>query len=82
MFLQAHLLVQDLSIIYYFELHFCQSIGLKFAMLELKMTLIKIMRKFEVQKCDNTVKELDFAEGVIGIFTHPVVVAFKRRIHQ
>ena len=49
-------------------------------MLELKMTLIKILRKFEVHKCANTVKALDFAEGVIGIFTHPVKAIFKRRI--
>ena len=54
-------------------------IGIKFALLELKMALIKIYSKFETMQCEKTVKTLEFIEGVIGIFNHDVVVKFKRR---
>nr|QUF59376.1 cytochrome p450 CYP3045A1 [Brachionus angularis] len=54
-------------------------IGIKFAMLELKMCLVKIFRKFEAKTTDNTVKELNFIEGVIGILTHKVNLQFKKR---
>ena len=54
-------------------------IGIKFALLELKMALIKIFQKFEVHTCEKTVKNLDFIEGVIGILTHDVLVVFKNR---
>ncbi len=54
-------------------------IGIKFALLELKLTLIKIFRKFEVHPSARTVKELHFIEGVIGILTHQVNLVFKKR---
>ena len=54
-------------------------IGIKFAMLELKMTVVKLLRKFEVKSCQTTPKNLDFVEGVIGILSHDVNVCFTRR---
>ena len=54
-------------------------IGIKFALMELKMSLIKIFSKFEAKTSPNTVKELDFIEGVIGILTHDVKLIFERR---
>lgn len=54
-------------------------IGIKFALMELKMALIKIFRRFEARTTENTVKELDFIEGVIGILTHEVNVIFRKR---
>ena len=54
-------------------------IGIKFAYTELKMTIIKILRRFQVLPCDKTVKELNFIEGVIGIFDHDITLVFKRR---
>ena len=53
-------------------------IGIKFALMELKLTLIKVLSKYETRPC-STVKELDFIEGVIGILTHEVNVVFKKR---
>ena len=55
-------------------------IGIKFAKMELKTTLVRIFSEFEAFPSDNTVKKLDFIEGVIGILTHPVNVIFKKRI--
>lgn len=57
-------------------------IGIKFAMLELKMCIVKLLRKFEVKSCDATPKQLDFVEGVIGILSHEVPVLFTKRNNE
>lgn len=54
-------------------------IGIKFAQMELKTVLIEIFRRFEVKTTEQTVKKLDFIEGVIGILTHKVDLVFKKR---
>jgi hypothetical protein len=48
-------------------------------MLELKMALIQIFRRFEAKTTTNTIKNLDFIEGVIGILTHKVNLVFTKR---
>ena len=57
-------------------------IGIKFALMELKMSLIQIFRRFEAKACENTIKNLDFIEGVIGILTHPVNLKFTKRVFE
>ena len=54
-------------------------IGMKFALMELKMCLIKIFSRFEVKTTENTNEKLDFIEGVIGILTHEVKLMFQKR---
>lgn len=54
-------------------------IGMKFAFIELKMCLVKILSKFQVKSTEKTVEKLDFIEGVIGILTHDVDLAFQKR---
>ncbi len=39
--------------------------GIKFALLELKVALIKILRKFEIKRSANTLDELKFTEGLV-----------------
>lgn len=54
-------------------------IGMKFALMELKMSLIKIVGKFQIKTTKQTVEKLDFIEGVIGILTHDVNLMFQKR---
>ena len=52
---------------------------MKFAFIELKLALIKILQKFEVCKSENTPDELEFIEGFVRSPSQPIKVVFKER---
>ena len=52
---------------------------MKFAMIEVKLALIKILQKFEIQKSENTPVELEFIEGIVRLPSQPIKVIFKER---
>ena len=52
---------------------------MKFALLEIKMAIIKILQKFEIFACENTPDVLEFVEGVVRSPRQPVKVVFNER---
>ncbi len=54
-------------------------VGMRFALVEIKIALVKILRKFEIHTCDKTIKTLDFNDGVTRSSKHPITVVFKKR---
>ncbi len=52
---------------------------MKFAIIEMKLAIIKIVQKFEVCKSENTPVELEFVEGFVRLPSQPVKVMFKER---
>lgn len=55
-------------------------VGMKFALLEVKLTLVKILSKFIVEPSLNTPDELFFAENVVRRPKHGIPVIFTKRI--
>ncbi len=52
---------------------------MKFALIEIKMAIIKILKKFEIFACENTPDVLEFVEGVVRSPRQPVKVVFNER---
>jgi hypothetical protein len=53
--------------------------GMKFAMIELKMALVKLLQRFEINASENTPEKLEFIEGIVRSSKNPIRVIFKRR---
>ncbi len=53
--------------------------GMKFALIELKLALIRILKQFEVHASSNTPVKLDFVEGIVRSPKQPIKVVFKKR---
>ena len=53
--------------------------GMKFAMNELKLTLIKMLQNFEVCASENTPQTLEYTEGFVRLPKQPIKVIFKKR---
>jgi hypothetical protein len=55
-------------------------IGMKFAILEMKVALIKIINNFQICKSKNTVENLEFCEtGVVRRPLDGISLLFKKR---
>lgn len=54
-------------------------IGMKFAILEVKIALVRILMNFEILAGPNTPKQLDFVEGVVRKPKDGVNVIIKKR---
>ena len=53
---------------------------MKFALLEMKVALVRILRKFEIQKSQNTPEELEFVQGIVRVPKNGVKVILKQRV--
>ena len=53
---------------------------MKFAQLELKIGLVKLVQNFLIQATPNTPDELEFDEGSVRVPKNGVKVIFKKRI--
>ena len=54
-------------------------IGMRFALLEIKLTLVKVLRKFNVFPSENTPKTLSFVEGIVRRPKNGISVTFGKR---
>ena len=54
-------------------------IGMKFAFLELKIGLVKLLLNYEIAASENTPDKLEFDEGSVRVPKHGVKVIFKKR---
>ena len=54
-------------------------IGMKFAMTEMKMSLLKMLRKFEIVSTEGTPREYKYQEGIVRSMIDPVNVILRRR---
>ena len=54
-------------------------IGMKFAILELKIGLVKLIHKFEIHSTQNTAEKLEFEESSVRVPKNGVHVIFKKR---
>ncbi len=54
-------------------------IGMKFALLELKIGLAKILNNFEIKPSDSFPEQLEFQEGIVRTPKDGVNVLFKKR---
>ncbi len=54
-------------------------IGMKFALQELKLALVKLLTNYEIAAGPSTPKELEFTEGVVRVPKNGVRVIFKKR---
>ena len=52
---------------------------MKFALVELKLALIKILQQFEIQPSPNTPKNLEYIEGLVRSPKQPIKVIFRER---
>jgi hypothetical protein len=52
---------------------------MKFALIELKMALVKLLLNYEIKPTDNMPSELEFREGVVRTPKDGVNVVFKKR---
>lgn len=55
---------------------------MKFAIIEIKMAMIKLLRSYEVHACDKTPKHLELIEGVVRVPKEPIVLSFQKRTFQ
>lgn len=62
--------------LYNVTLHFK---GMKFALLQIKLVLIKILKTYELEVTDSTPKYLEFVEGILKTSKHDVPILFKPR---
>ncbi len=53
---------------------------MRFALLEVKLTLVKVLRKFNVIPSANTPNKLSFVEGVVRRPKNGISVTFNNRI--
>jgi cytochrome P450 len=73
-----------LYIISFFKLNHIFNItflnkGMKFAMIELKLSLIKILKAYELLPTQNIPDKLDYIEGFVRLPNKPISVIFKKR---
>ena len=54
-------------------------IGMKFALQEIKFSLVKLLKKFEIAPGPNMPDELEFSEGAVRVPKNGVPVIFKPR---
>ncbi len=54
--------------------------GMKFALLELKIGLVKLIQKYEIHATPNTPDKLEFDEGSVRVPKNGIRVLFKNRI--
>jgi cytochrome P450 len=55
--------------------------GMKFALIEVKLSLVKLLSKFEIVKSEHTPTKLEFEEGpAIRRPKHGIPVIFKKRV--
>lgn len=55
-------------------------IGMKFALLEVKLTLVKILRKYTLEPGLNTPVEMEFTENIVRQPKHGIAIIFKKRV--
>ena len=53
--------------------------GMKFALIQIKLALVNILQKFEVQRTINTPEKLEFVEGILRSPMHDIPILFKRK---
>jgi len=54
-------------------------IGMKFAIVEMKLALVNLMRNFELFPSENTPKTLEFIEGIVRQPKNGIPLIFKKR---
>ena len=54
-------------------------VGMRFALLELKLTLIKLLLRYDVIATENTEKLIEFEEGIVRRPKNGVKVLFRKR---
>ena len=52
---------------------------MKFALIELKLSLINIVKYYEIQPNEFTKKSVDFKEGIVRNIKDEIIVTFKKR---
>nr|QUF59379.1 cytochrome p450 CYP3045C2 [Brachionus angularis] len=55
-------------------------IGMKFAIIEMKIALVKLLLNFELKKSSKTCLELDFNEGIVRQPKNGIDICFKKRV--
>ena len=56
-------------------------IGMKFAIVEMKLALVNLLRSYELHPSKNTPKELSFVEGIVRQPKDGVPLMFKKRVN-
>ena len=52
---------------------------MKFALVELKLALVKILKAYEMLPTPSTPDQLDYIEGFVRLPNKPISVVFKKR---
>ena len=55
---------------------------MKFALVEIKIALVNILRQFQVLPSANTPEKLEFIEGIVRSPKHGIKVQFKKRASE
>lgn len=56
-------------------------IGMRFALIEVKITLAKILRQYDILASENTPTVLEFSEGVVRRPKHGIPILIKKRVN-
>ena len=54
-------------------------IGMKFALVEMKLALVNLIRNFVIVSTENTPKKLELIEGIVRAPKHDLPVRFMKR---
>jgi hypothetical protein len=54
---------------------------MKFAIVEMKLALVNLLRSYELHPSKNTPKELSFVEGIVRQPKDGVPLSFKKRVN-
>ena len=57
-------------------------LGMKFALIQMKLTLVNVLSKFDVCASENTPHSLEYIEGILRSTTSTIPVLFKERQEQ
>ena len=52
---------------------------MKFAVVEIKLAMIKLLRMFEINTCDKTSKKLELTEGIVRSPKESIILKFQKR---
>jgi hypothetical protein len=52
---------------------------MKFALFEIKIAMVKILRQYEIIRSLNTPEKLEYVEGIVRSPKNPIPVIFKKR---
>ena len=55
---------------------------MKFALIELKIALVKLLQEFSIHPAKNTPSRLEFMEGTVRVPKHGIHICLNKRIYS